>query len=318
MTHRPKRSHLKPWMLAACAVGVLAAQPGRAATLVGSQVSYVSFNNLRGLDDLGGQVVRDGTVFDNLGLRSFLAGDRLVIQDTQTGFYGDAAFNGPQFVFHPGGVTGASTAPGSATDFGGVVSWTTNSVAVDYAGQQVSHIGSAQVIDVASDFGLAGQPVTYRHLYPDTATVEADLGTLPFVPTTTFMDDVSDLLVAIGANTITVVNLGIGQFPLGQFGGPVLTFSGIDITGATIDPISAADFYGDVSTTGDSVTIDFAHLAPGLGHALVIDVQAAAQVVEPPVSAVPEPAGWALMIAGLGGAGGMLRRRRRRRALAAG
>ena len=136
------------------------------------------------------------------------------------------------------------------------------------------------------------------------------LGSATQVPTTTFVDSGDGILVAIGSNTITILNLVPLAFAAASFNGPTLTFAGVDLTGASIDPISSSDFLGAVTSDAHRLSIDFSGFSPGVGHTLVIDVSA--------ISAVPEPASWSLMIAGFGAAGAMLRRRRAGRALAPG
>lgn len=289
---------------AACAACALLAQPGQAATLVGSQVSYASdfptLNNV--LSSLGTQTVAAGTTFNDTaqGLRSFFVGNQLVIQNTVPLAFAAAAFNGPQFQFSGGGITGATVDPVSSADFHGAVSSEGTSVQANFSAFAPA-TGSTELIDLASSAPLAGQQVTYNYILPNLGSLNGTLGTAPFVDTTAFFDNNDGVLVAVGANTITILNLVPLTFATGAFNGPNLTFSGIDITGASIDPSSAADFLGQVSTTQHGLTVNFSGLTPALGHALVIDVTAAA---------APEPSAWELMIVGFGLVGARLRRRR--------
>jgi hypothetical protein len=287
----------------AALVWAFMAQAGHAATLVGSQVTYTSdFPNPGSvLSSLGTQTVAAGTLFDDTaqGLRSFFVGNQLVIQNTVPLAFATAPFNGPQFQFS-GGIAGASVNAASSADFLGAVSTGADSVQANFSAFTPA-VGSTELIDLTSGAPLAGQQVTYDYRLPDLATLHASIGPAPFVDTTAFLDNADGILVAVGANTITIVNLVPLAFAGGAFNGPNLTFSGVDIAGASIDPSSATDFLGQVNTTQHGLTVNFAGLAPALGHALVLDVSAIA---------VPEPASWALMIVGSGLAGAGLRRRR--------
>ena len=128
--------------------------------------------------------------------------------------------------------------------------------------------------------------------------MQEDLGTRTLGTGTYFVDPADGITVAIGANTITVINDVAAAFANGAFNGPDLVFSGVNILSAAIDPVSAADFLGAVSSTSDSIAINFSGLNPALGHALVIDVG----------SSVPEPNSLLLLVGALA-ALGMARRR---------
>ncbi len=83
------------------------------------------------------------------------------------------------------------------------------------------------------------------------------------------------------------------------------------VTGSTLDALPGTDANGDQTgfTTNGRLTFKFASaidsvsFASGTNALEIRDVGASA-------AAVPEPAAWAMMIIGLGGAGGLLRRRR--------
>jgi hypothetical protein len=152
-------------------------------------------------------------------------------------------------------------------------------------------------IDLASGGTLAGQPVSYNYLLPSTNSVQENLGTQTLESGTYFVDSAEGITVAIGASTITVINNVPLGFAAGAFNGPELVFTGVDIAGAAIDPISATDFLGTVSTTPDSIAFNFAGLFPAVGHAEVIDL-----------TFVPEPT-TLMLLAGALAALALVRRR---------
>jgi hypothetical protein len=300
-----RRRRSKAGLIIGVAIAALTATSGQAGTLVGSTVTYQSFFPAQGsiLSSLGTQTVANATRFDDPvgGITSYFAGDQLIIRNNEALAFAATAFNGPQFVFGTGGLTGATIDPASSSDLLGAVASTSDSVQANFSALSPA-LGSSLIVDLASGTPLQGQPLTYNYLLPGAGNVAESLGTAPLVDTTSFLDDNDGILVSIGAKTITVVNLEPLAFAAGAFNGPDLTFSGVHITGAQIDPTSSADFLGALRKTSDSVSINFSGLAPAAGHSLVIDISA--------VSAVPEPANWAAMLLGFGMAGAMIRRRR--------
>jgi hypothetical protein len=82
--------------------------------------------------------------------------------------------------------------------------------------------------------------------------------------------------------------------------------SGVDITGVSVDPASAADFRPNDTVPHDGlqllsptrIVLDVAGDAPAVDRALILDV--AFTPVGPPV---PEPSTWALMLLGFAGLG---------------
>jgi hypothetical protein len=127
--------------------------------------------------------------------------------------------------------------------------------------------------------------------------VQENLGTQTLESGTYFVDTAEGVTVVVGASTITVINDVPLGFAAGAINGPDLVFSGVDIAGAAIDPISATDFLGIVSTTPDSIAFNFAGLFPAVGHAEVIDL-----------TFVPEP-GTVTLLAGAFAAVALVRRR---------
>jgi hypothetical protein len=286
--------------VATAAVGLLASAHIASASLIGAQVSYqYLFPTQKSLDGtLPAQTVTPLTTFADTinGLTSFFLGNQLVVENTSPAAFATAPFNGPQFTFADGGLTGATVDPTSSTDFGGVVAATGNSVQTNYSALTPA-LGSTQTIDLASSFALAGHPVGYNYLLPTTTSVQEVLGSTTLTKGTYFVDKAQGITVAIGASTITVINDEAAGFINSAFNGPDLVFTGVNILGASIDPISATDFLGSVTTTPNSIAINFANLNPGLGHAEVIDIQS-----------VPEPGSFVLLSAAIAGLAWMRRR----------
>lgn len=189
-------------------------------------------------------------------------------------------------------MTGATAASISSADFPGTVSSTGNSVATDFA-TLFPAVGSTLRVNLASGAPLAGQQVHYQYFVPTIGNLQEDLGSQTLNTGTFFTDGAEGITVVIDANTITILNDFAGAFAPGSFNGPNLLFSGVNITKAVIDPISAADFTGSISFTPDSVGINFASMLPALGHAVVIDVSS---------QPVPEPATIVVFGAALAGA----------------
>lgn len=286
-------------------VALIALAESASASLIGAQVSYQYIYPVPGSIDgtLPTQVVTPLTKFTDTrnGLTSFFLGNQLVVQNTEAAAFVTAPFNGPQFTFSSGGVTGATVAGSTSADFSGTALTTANSVAVNFSALSPA-LGSTQRVNIASGAPLAGQQVTYQYLVPTTGNVQEDLGTQTLGTGTYFADSFQGITVVVDANTITVLNDVQAGFIPAAFNGPKLLFSGVHIDNATIDPLSAADFTGSLSFTPDSIAFDLSSLFPAKGHALVIDVAS---------SPIPEPATIALFGIALMGAGWAARRRHR-------
>jgi hypothetical protein len=275
-------------------VGLLASANAASASLIGAQVTYRSlFPNTQSVLDAGGtQTVTPLTTFADTknGLSSFFIGNKLVVENTSPLAFAAGTFNGPQLSFGGGGLTGATVDPLSSADFIGGVSSTASTLLTNFQALTPA-LGSTMTVDLASNGTLTGQQVGYQYLVPTTASLQEDLGTSTLGMGTYFVDGADGITVVVGANTITVINDVPLQFAVGAFNGPNLVFSGVNIVSAAIDPISAADFLGTVSTTPDSIDINFSGLVPALGHAVVIDV----------VSTVPEPGSALLLVLAIAG-----------------
>ncbi len=278
--------------VAAAGLTLIGSVSSASASLIGAQVSYQYDNpTMQSVNyTLPTQTVTPLTTFNDTanGLMSYFLGNQLVVQNTEAAAFVGAAFNGPQFTFSGGGLTGAKADPVSATGFPGVVSSTANSVQVNYQGLDPA-LGASQIIDLASSLPLAGQQVSYQALFPSTGSVNGSLPATTLTTGTYFADNINSITTVIGANSIMIINDLTAGFVAAAFDGVTLTFSGANISGAAIDPLSAADFLAPVSFTSDSVSINFSNLVVQSGDVEVIDVH----------TAVPEPASATLIAVGL-------------------
>ena len=279
---------------AVACVGLLGFAHSASASLLGAGVTYQSLfpDTHTVLNNLGTQTVSPLTTFADTqnGLTSFFIGNQLVVENTSPLAFAGGSFNGPQFTFSNGGLTGATVNAASSADFQGIVSATGSSVQTNFSALAPA-LGSTLTIDLASGAPLAGQQVGYKYFVPTAASLQEDLGTQALRSGTFFVDNADGITVVVGADAITIINDSPLAFANGAFNGPDLVFSGVGIADAAIDPVSAADFKGTLSFTPDSIAVNFANFVPLAGHALVIDV-----------ATVPEPGSlWllALPLAGL-------------------
>jgi len=162
--------------------------------------------------------------------------------------------------------------------------------------------GAAALLAVAATppahAGLIGADVTYDALFPDQTTVFFS------VPqqTITAATSIADTSIAPGSTltstfTDTAINVlftGAGGLFIGPFNASGYTFSGVNITGATLDASTSSDLSGAIVTFDASeIFVNFAGLNIANLDQLTIDVTSTA------VGAVPEPASMAIFGTGL-------------------
>jgi hypothetical protein len=154
----------------------------------------------------------------------------------------------------------------------------------------------------------------------------------PTIPVTFLEDALSETTIAVGDTQITITNdapsgtpFCLGAPPCNNtFAGFGFTFSsGVDITGVSLDPASAADFLPNTTAphmglqllSSTDILVDVTGDAPASGDKLILDVTTGGTT-----PSIPEPASLTLLGASLAGmcvAGARARRRRGRAAASA-
>jgi PEP-CTERM motif len=136
---------------------------------------------------------------------------------------------------------------------------------------------------------------------------------LPTVPVDFAEGAISASTISVGDTQIVITNQEAVPFCSSTLpcSDPFVGFqfifsSGVDITGVSVDPASAADFLPNDTAPHDGlqllsptrIVVDVAGDSPGVGDNLILDVTTGGG--PPPV---PEPSTWALMLLGFAGLG---------------
>ena len=136
---------------------------------------------------------------------------------------------------------------------------------------------------------------------------------LPTVPVDFALSAVSESTISVGDTQIVITNQAALPFCSTSLScsDPFVGFqfifsSGVDITGVSVDPASAADFRPNDTAPHDGlqllsptrIVVDVTSDLPAVGSSLILDVSFTP--VGPPV---PEPSTWALMLLGFAGLG---------------
>ena len=119
---------------------------------------------------------------------------------------------------------------------------------------------------------LIGAQVSYQYDDPTTQSVNYTLPTQTVTPPTTFNDTNNGIMSYFLGNQLVVQNTEAAAFVGAAFNGPQFTFAAGGLIGATADAVSATSFPGVVSSTANSVQINYQGQDPALGASQTIDL----------------------------------------------
>ena len=168
-------------------------------------------------------------------------------------------------------------------------------------------------------FGLtttSPPPATCNHTTNPTCENEVDStdNATPTIPANFLAGSTSESTISVGDTQIVITNQSAIPFCSGALpcSDPFVGFqfvfsSGVDITGVSVDPTSAADFRPNDTAPHDGlqllsptrIVVDVTGDAAAIGDKLILDVTTGGG----PPPAIPEPSTWALMLLGFAGLG---------------
>jgi PEP-CTERM motif len=156
-------------------------------------------------------------------------------------------------------------------------------------------------LSIPAHAGLIGSTVDVKEFFPNLATMTSDDGTKTVSGAVEYPS--GDLSIDITDTQILLTWPGPGSlgFTVGAFNGYEFLFSGVSISGATVDGSSA--FNPAVSIVGNNIFLNYQGVNTGTGpDTSIINVSTSA-------SGVPEPGTLTLLGAGLLGLGFRYKRR---------